>query len=124
MVDPAELDELVEGLSNADVVWDGTNLGLAPTVTSPTGERLVRLGLAAGRHLVAAMSDPDRFVVAHVILTRGSGVAFGAYPEWNGLAVSLTADGGVDIDPAQRSVLARRWQRWFDTDPHPRQLPD
>jgi hypothetical protein len=123
MTDPADVGDLVEQISNADVAWDGSQLGLTPTVLSPAAGRLVRHGPAAARALIALMSDPDRFVAAHVILTLASGVAYSAFPEWNGLVVKLGADGVVEIDADQRFAMADRWQRWYDTTPHPRYLP-
>lgn len=73
--------------------------------------------------LLAALHDPDRFVVAHVLLTRRSGTEGSAFPEWNGLAVELHPDGTVVIDPAQRFALARRWERWAKEKPRPTSLP-
>lgn len=114
MADPAELGALVEGLSNADIVWDATLAGLTPTLGSPGSGRLLQLGRPAARRLVAAMSDPDRFVAAHVILTLASGMPTSTFPDWNGLVVEIDADGQVRIDPEQRFAMARRWQRWYE----------
>jgi hypothetical protein len=110
-----EVDDPVAALRNTDVEWDGTTLGLVPTVTSPGAQRLLRYGTASAHRLVAALSDPDRFVAAHVILTLVSGVAHDTYPDWNGLTVDIGADGRVGIDPDQRFALVRRWRRWLQT---------
>ena len=39
---------------------------------------------------MATLSDPDRFVAAHILLTRYSRVEHSAFPAWNGLAVPST----------------------------------
>jgi hypothetical protein len=111
-----------EKLSNADVRWEGTALGLAPELTGEAA-RVVQLGDQALPGLLEALSDPDRFVVAHVALTELLGVEYESFPTWNGLEVSLEADGTVRIDPAQRPALAQRWQRWYTARPRPTALP-
>ncbi|MEK7311089.1 MAG: hypothetical protein AAB382_03880, partial [Chloroflexota bacterium] len=58
-----------------------------------------------------------------VILTKLSGVEYQSLPAWNGLEVVLAADGTVSIDPAQQPILIERWQRWYQTQPHPTALP-
>ena len=67
--------------------------------------------------------DLDRFVVAHVLLTRLSRVSHETFPGWNGLAVELAVDGTSRVDPVQREALARRWRAWLETDPHASELP-
>lgn len=110
-------------LANADVRWEGTHLGLSPTIAGEAADRVRRQGESAVPRLVDALEDPDRFVAAHVLLTEISGVEHQAFPSWNGLAVDLAADGTVTIDPAQRHDLARRWRAWQAASPRPRALP-
>lgn len=117
------MSTLTAKLSNADVRWDGTLSGLTPTLTGEAATQLLQLGDQAVPELLEALSDPDKFVAAHVILTRLSGVQYQAFPAWNGLEVVLAADGTVSIDPAQQPVLIERWQRWYQTRPHPTALP-
>jgi hypothetical protein len=57
------------------------------------------------------LNDPDKFVVAHVILTK-SRIGERYYvssTHWNGLSVQLLNNGKVEIDPAQRVVLQEKW---------------
>lgn len=117
------MSTLIEILSNADVRWDGTIVGLTPTLTGEAARQLLDMGDEAVPELLEALSDPDKFVSAHVILTKLSGVEYQAFPAWNDLEVVLAADGTVSIDPAQQPVLIERWQRWYKTQPHPAALP-
>ena len=113
----------LEDLTNTDVRWTGDYVGLSPVLSGDAGARAAELGQADIPDLLAALSDPGRFVVAHVILTRLSGVEYQAFPDWNGLAVELGADGTTRIDPGQRTELARRWEHWYQTEPRPGALP-
>jgi hypothetical protein len=111
--------------TNDAVEWTGQRFGLHPYLD--VGSELGSAGPggveALAPRLVGVLREPDRFVVAHVLLTRLTKVAHPTFPDWNGLAVELAADGSAHVDPAQREVLARRWAAWLATVPHPPQLP-
>jgi hypothetical protein len=109
-------------LSNDDVHGEGTLLGLAPALTGEA-RRLLERGEGVLPVLIEALSDPGRFVAAHVALTEISGVEHDTFPAWNGLAVALQTGGSVSIDPAQQPLLIERWRRWHQTRPHPAALP-
>jgi hypothetical protein len=109
--------------SNDDVRWDGDFTGLSPTFDAEQTRELAALGEAVMPDLVRALHDPDRFVAAHVLLTRLSGVEYQSEPGWNGLAVNLAPDGTVRIERGQRAGLARRWARWLSAEPRPLRLP-
>ena len=111
-------------LSNDDVRWDGTYVGLTPTVIGPAAERITAASEADIPELLRALASPDKFAVAHVLLTKVSGVEYQASPAWNGLVVSIGPDGAVSIDPSQRFELAARWERWYASKPRPARIPD
>lgn len=113
------MSQLAEDITNTDVKWSGNYAGLSQTLTSDAGQRLIDLGEQAIPRLLAALSDADKFVAAHVILTQLSKVEYEAFPAWNGLAVDMAEDGSVSIDPQQRFDLVRRWERWYQTNPRP-----
>jgi hypothetical protein len=117
------MQQSIRALSNDQVAWEGGPSGLAPTLIGEAAEKLAEKRDQAIPALVAALSDPDRFVAAHILLTRLSGVEHSAFPAWNGLVVDLRADGTVALDLAQRFTLARRWERWARASPHPKTLP-
>lgn len=117
------MQESIRKLSNKDVRWDGNIFGLSPTLTGEAAKMPFDRIDETTPALLAILHDPDRFVVAHVLLTRRPGMEASAFPEWNGLAVELHADGKVVIDPAQRFALARRWERWAKENPRPTSLP-
>jgi hypothetical protein len=110
-------------LSPDEVEWEGNEAGYQPFL-SPADERAAA-GLGAGdaSALVDALADGERFVKAHVGLTRLSGVEYESFPTWNGLELALHADGDVSIDAEQRARLAHRWRQWLSSDPRPDRLP-
>jgi hypothetical protein len=112
--------------TNDAIEWTGQRYGLKPYLEPPP-VGLEQAGAdevaAIAPALVEALDDPDRYVVAHVLLTRLSRVSHETFPGWNGLAVELAVDGSSRVDPAQRETLARRWREWLATEPHPSQLP-
>jgi len=73
--------------------------------------------------IIEALSDKDLFVSAHVLLTQISGLEHQVFPKWNGLELDIAADGTVTVDSEQRFDLARRWERWFHSEPRPKTLP-
>jgi hypothetical protein len=118
-----EVSALIDKLSNANVQWDGTPIGLMPTLTGTEANQILEMGDTTVPDLLVALSDPDKYVVAHVILTKLARLEYEAFPAWNGLEVVLAADGSVTIDPAQQSALIERWQLWHQSEPHPTALP-
>jgi hypothetical protein len=111
--------------TNDSIEWTGQRYGLKPYLDEPAGLETAGADevAAIAPTLIGALDDPDRFVVAHVLLTRLSRVSHETFPGWNGLAVELAVDGTSWVDPAQREALARRWHAWLETDPHPTELP-
>ena len=95
---------------NSDLAWDGTPLGLQPRIVKPETARLVDAPSTADRDLVELLLDPDRFAVAHVLLTmrRKALTSFDAN-QWNGLRVALAASGAARYEPADRKTLYQRW---------------
>jgi hypothetical protein len=114
--------ELSDIPNNVAVRWDGTRFGYLPTL-SEEAESIVKEGQAVVPILLDAIADPHRFVTAHVLLTKLTGVQYDTFPSWNGLEVNLQANGAVSINPDQRHGLARRWELYFHTEPRPNMLP-
>lgn len=117
------MSQLIECISNADVVWEADFAGLAPTVTGGEARRILEADESPIADLLPALSDPEKFVAAHVLLTRLTRVDYESFPTWNGLAVDIAADGTATIPSGQCHTLARRWHRWHQTTPRPNQLP-
>jgi hypothetical protein len=109
-------------LSNTDVTWDATYDGLAPRLSERAAAQL-RADEATIAALLALLDDPERFVAAHVALTRVAAFEYSAFPDWNGLRVELGPDGLATVDPGQRPALAARWRAWHAASPRPRALP-
>ncbi|BAM02131.1 MULTISPECIES: hypothetical protein [Caldilinea] len=107
---------------NSAIRWDATRFGLLPLL-SETAEELEQAGEALIPTLLDALLEPQHFVVAHVLLTRITGIRYETFPTWNGLSIELRADGEVHIDAEQRHELYRRWQSYFQTKPETNRLP-
>jgi hypothetical protein len=104
---------LAAEMRNDNVKWDGTLLGLDPQIVRPASVELESLGDAAVPHLLRALHDPQRYAAAHVLLTRIAGEPYSADAEgWNGLRVSLHADGRVDVFAEDIPALAQKWDAW------------
>ncbi|GGY11801.1 hypothetical protein GCM10007160_43440 [Litchfieldella qijiaojingensis] len=110
-------------LTSIRIEWEGTDGGLMPVFVEGNSEAILELKEKAMRDLIGALSDEDLFVNAHVLLTQISGIEYQAFPMWNGLNVEMGSDGTVTINPEQRYELARRWERWYQTEPRPKVLP-
>lgn len=102
-------------LAGGRVSWHGTDLGLVPQL--PDGdERLVdELGEGDTDALLNALDSDETFVIAHVLMTRLTGVTHETAPSWNGLVVDIGPDGTTHIDPMQRPAIVDAWRRWRAT---------
>lgn len=97
-------------ISNADLRWDGTAFGLQPRIVDEATARLVDDRAVSDAAIRALLRDPDRFAVAHVLLTlRSKTVGSFDASQWNGLRVALEASGAVRYEPSDMDALARRW---------------
>ena len=102
--------ELVGQLRNADIEWDGNIFGLWPSVNGDVARRLLDLGPEATQALVEALADPERFAAAHVLLARIRRKEHSiSATHWNGLRVTLHADGTEDLHPEQIEDMRRIW---------------
>ena len=122
-MDSGAIQRMVDSISNTDIRWDGTFIGLTPTVVSDSARQVLAWGSRAAPQLVRALEDESRFVVAHVLLTLMSGAEHHAVP-WNGLDLDLLPDGRVKVDARQRFELAQRWQRWLQASPPRTSVPE
>ena len=118
----ANIARMIDHLNNADIRWDGTLVGLAPTIVRDSARQLLISGDVVIPKLVSALEDESKFVAAHVLLTLLSAVEYHTTP-WNGLPVDLSPDGQVRFDVGQRFELVRRWRAWQQATPRPRWLP-
>jgi len=120
---PANIADMIGRINNADIRWDGTLVGLFPTIVSDSAHQLLVSGYVAIPQLVGVLEDKSKFVVAHVLLTLLSGVEHHTTP-WNGLNVDLSPSGQARFDVSQRFELGRRWRAWQQATPRPRSLPE
>lgn len=114
-------------ISNSDVRWDGSYVGLLPQFSGAAKEILDNRAVDF-KELVKALGDKRRFIAAHALLTMLtghviesptgggidpvtgnilSGTEFGA--KFNGLRVDLFADGRVVIPENQQAGLIKKW---------------
>jgi hypothetical protein len=112
---PERTETLVQLLSNDDIRWDGTAIGLLPEVTGDSAKELLESGGEIVPQLMKALEDPSKFIAAHVLLTLITKVQYSSLP-WNGLALDISADNKVSVDPDSRAAILRQWQDWCRTD--------
>jgi hypothetical protein len=114
---------MIDHLNNSDVRWDGTLVGITPTIVGDPARQLLSSGNVVIPKLVSALEDESKFVVAHVLLTLLSGVEYHTMP-WNGLEIDLSPDDEASFEVGQRFELARRWRAWQQATPRPQSLPE
>jgi hypothetical protein len=101
--------ELIGAIRNHDVKWELMFSGLIPRLEGAT--------FLVGKYcepdvtgqLVSALDDPDRFVAAHVLLTRLLKETSQTGGYYDRLHVVLHGDGSTNIDVAQRGKLKQMW---------------
>lgn len=108
----------VRSISNRDVQVDGNFIGLMVRLDTSAANQLRNQGKSANPALLAALHDPDKFAAAHVLLTdtndRTSSYSAG---EWNGMRVTLRADGRVDFHAEQAPQLEAAWKARLQSRP-------
>jgi hypothetical protein len=114
----AQVQDLVGRLDNSDVQWDGTYVGLMPRITGTAASGLVSVGPPAYPALMAALRDAKKFAAAHVVLTTiRQGRYTSSASHWNGLRVTLKANGRTILYPEQRPDLQRYWRHQLGVTP-------
>lgn len=104
-------DAFVAILTNTDIRWEGTDFGLHPFVEGRPAINLLDLGRLSSPALRKALSDPAKFVAAHVLLTQIEKKEYQiSASHWNNLSVDLHADGTVDIHPEQIEKIMAMWK--------------
>jgi hypothetical protein len=112
--DPSDAD-LVAKLDNGMVKFHGEYLGLRPEIRDDAAKKVRCLGEAAIPLLVEAMRDPQRYVIAHALLTRMSDEPYKvSAAHFNGLHVDIWPDGKVEYDEKDQPVLETRWRKWLE----------
>ena len=105
------IEGAIERITNGDVEWEGNWVGLNPRLRGEAAELLFKNPKASRKRLIEALQDPNRFVVAHVLLglSDKGNYKFSA-THWRGLQVSLRNDGSAEILPSQRHALYKYWK--------------
>ena len=101
----------VRSLSNRDVQVDGNFIGLMVRLDTSAANQLRKQGKSANLTLLAALRDPDKFAAAHILLSEINDGPHFFYSagEWNGMRVTLHADGRIDFHPEQAPQLEADW---------------
>ena len=116
-----ELAKRANDISNAGVSWVCDYTGAIPSVTGANERWLLTASADADEYLLLALSDPDRWVTAHVLLSCRHWARFPCRIRglrWNGLEVDFDRSMGARFDDAQRHEIRRVWyQRLYDAQP-------
>jgi hypothetical protein len=109
----ASSNTLTEKISNADIHWDGNIAGLWPTITGPSKDLLTNSDPRVVRALIGLLTDQNRYIAAHVLLTHISEEQFEFTPgHWNGLRVEILADNVIIVRAGQQTRLIEKWNQW------------
>lgn len=108
----------VRRLHNRDIVWQGSPLGLHPSF-SEHANRIRKKEVAIDvRELVPLLDDPDRYVVAHVLLVElvGDHVTISSDAgKWHSLHVKVAVVGApppaATYDLKDMPILKKHWQK-------------
>lgn len=106
----------VRRLHNEDIRWFGGPLGLQPSFSKHAERIRVKEVAIDVRELVPLLDDPDRFVVAHVLLVELVGVSGTiSSGKWHSLHVSLAGldapPPAVTYDLKDMPILKKYWQK-------------
>jgi len=109
VVRPAQVAAMEAGLPpqfaalrNSDVVWNGDYVGWSPSVHGDAAQQVRGAGARSVPHLKRLLADPDRYIVAHVLLTELDGRRHELFPTYN----QLQPHGHRD----QRAILCQLWK--------------
>ena len=107
-----DVPEAVRRLRNDQVVWSLSYVGVFPLVDGKEAEIIDRCPDEAKPLLVNALADPQRFVVAHVLLSYAyTHMRDTADSSWDHL--TLGSDGSPVIDPNQQLQIQQMWRQRF-----------
>ena len=96
-------------ISNNSIVWSGDFTGISVEVVGEYEKEILASDEDQTDELLDALSCPDQWIAAHVILTERSLDAFPvSASEWNGLRVLLTGKY-VFIDKKQQDIIRDFW---------------
>jgi len=100
-------------LSNEDVKWQGTYTGLTPILSG--GAQNIKVLSKEDRILLCKyLNDPNRFVIAHIILTNIEMSKFSTSgSQWNGLSLSLKSNNHVEYSKDSMNNVKNLWAKYF-----------
>ena len=100
-------------ITNNGIRWDGDWIGLNAFIEGKSEKQALQdHKKIPNSELVKLLADKDRWVAAHVLLTYRANLEYKrSASKWNGLKVSLYADGTVGIDQEQQHEIKRFWKK-------------
>ena len=100
----------VTQLTNEDVTWKGTWVGLKP-VLSQRAENVLETGTNAVPDLLQAIQDNNQYAVAHVLLTKILFARFSfSEAHWNQLPVQIPSYGTPFYGPNAHAIVREYWE--------------
>jgi hypothetical protein len=100
-------------MSNADIKWIGSKVGLQPKLIGTPAKLLIERGPSVTPFLLRGLEKEDKFVACHVLLTKLN--LEGYFPIegsiWNGLKVRHNKKGEPVYDKNEIPKLLIFWDR-------------
>ncbi len=101
-------------ISNRDIQFDGTFVGLMPSVKGNTKMIVAKARITKPdpSPLIELLEDPNKYVAAHIVLTMAYSKSIDIQvTHWNGLEVDIHAIKGVSYPPNQMDRLKKEWEK-------------
>ena len=107
--DELKVRRSVSVLTNSDVVWKGSFKSLVGTPNSKV-KVAENYGKRTNKYLLSALKYRDTFVTAHYLLTKINLKEYETrFSDWNGMKITISAEGVVNFHPEQRDKLIKFW---------------
>lgn len=122
--DDSNIFVTVKGLTNDDLEWSGTYVGLIPRLSEAAKSVSESNCKCVLLELEPLLRDPDRFAIAHVLLTFivpnriDVEAPYNGAEQWLGLHVDLLADGSVTYNHEDIPVLMKKWRLIIHSEEH------
>lgn len=103
---------LVSRISNEQIDWDGSYVGLLPKVKDDEIKNIEAHGKLTNDLLLNELTDPNKFVTAHYLLTKINLKEIKiSSTHWNNLKISLHASGTEDYHTEQIKDIVKFWNQ-------------
>jgi hypothetical protein len=99
--------------SNSDVNWDASLLGIYPIISDSLNRFINNYPSNGDKLMLEYLKEDSTYVLAHVVLCSVYKKKKYNEGKWNGLSVTLKADGTVEYEFSERAMIENLWIEFF-----------